>query len=211
MSTEGGTPESTPDRTPDGTGRRKHPRLAVASVAAAVLLAGGGGAYWAATAGDGEGPKTAGPPGGDGSPPPLALDGHRAPGSSQGIAVGEPDPNGVRYRAAGKLPDGPRTAPVRLPRGEVSREEVASLAKALSVPGSPGWSRGVAGGRRSGRERADAPGEPEGPGQLGVLALRDAGRRGVRGALGRGEGAGQGPGSRPRGGGRLPAVPQRLR
>ncbi|MEU7109955.1 hypothetical protein ABZ951_33685 [Streptomyces sp. NPDC046215] len=143
MSTEGGTPESTPDRTPDGTGRRKHPRLAVASVAAAVLLAGGGGAYWAATAGDGEGPKTAGPPGGDGSPPPLALDGHRAPGSSQGIAVGEPDPNGVRYRAAGKLPDGPRTAPVRLPRGEVSREEVASLAKALSVPGSPRLEQGV--------------------------------------------------------------------
>ncbi|MFI1967799.1 hypothetical protein [Streptomyces cinnamoneus] len=136
MSTEGGTPGGTP-----GKRRRKHSPLAVASVAAAVLLAGGGGAYWASTASDGGG-GGGGEPGtsaADSSPPPLALDGYgRAPGSSgPGIAVGEPDPGGVRYRATGKLPDGPRTAAVYLPAREVTREEVADLAKALNVQGVP--------------------------------------------------------------------------
>ncbi|MGK5729906.1 hypothetical protein [Streptomyces sp. URMC 124] len=133
MSTEGGSPE--------GKQQRKRSRLAVASVAAAVLLAGGGGAYWAATASEGDGGKGGGTAGGESSPPPLALDVPSAGGPAgsphQGIAVGEPDPGGVRYRAEGKLPDGPRTAPVRLPKGEVSREDVARLAEALHVPGTP--------------------------------------------------------------------------
>ncbi|MGW1075321.1 hypothetical protein [Streptomyces sp. NPDC002537] len=144
MSTEGGTPESNPDRTPDPKGRRRHPRLAVASVAAAVLLAGGGGAYWASTAADGTDSGTSGGAGADGSPPPLVLDGYRSGGgSSHGIAVGEPDPRGVRYRAEGQLPDGPRKAPVYLSEGEVGKDEVASLAKALSVPGAPRLEQGV--------------------------------------------------------------------
>ncbi|WP_367139976.1 MULTISPECIES: hypothetical protein [Streptomyces] len=132
MSTEGGTPE--------GKRQRKRSRLAVASVAAAVLLAGGGGAYWAATAWEDDGGKGGSTPGGEGSPPPLALDAPSAggpTGPSQGIAVGEPDPGGVRYRAEGKLPGGPRTAAVRLPEGEVGRAEVASLAAALHVSGTP--------------------------------------------------------------------------
>ncbi|MGK5544668.1 hypothetical protein ACSNOH_08050 [Streptomyces sp. URMC 127] len=131
MSTEGGSSE--------GKRQRKRSRLAVASVAAAVLLAGGGGAYWAATSSGGDGGKGGGAPGGEGSPPPLALDAPAAgpTGPSQGIAVGEPDPNGVRYRAEGKLPEGPRTAAVRLPEAEVSRERVASLAAALHVSGTP--------------------------------------------------------------------------
>ncbi|ARZ70493.1 hypothetical protein SMD11_4900 [Streptomyces albireticuli] len=144
MSTEGGTPESTPDRTPGREERRRHPRLAVASVAAAVLLAGGGGAYWASTAADGKGGKDAsGAPGREGSPPPLALDGYHRGGPAQGIAVGEPDPHGVRYRTGGKLPSGPRSAAVRLPADSVTREAVAALAKALSVPGAPRLEQGV--------------------------------------------------------------------
>ncbi|MFI1796030.1 hypothetical protein ACH427_01535 [Streptomyces sp. NPDC020379] len=145
MSTEGGTPDSSgpADRTPDPKGRRKHPRLAVASVAAAVLLAGGGGAYWASTASDGDS-KASGGPGGDGSPPPLALDGYRTGGgSSQGIAVGEPDPNGVRYRAEGQLPEGPRKAAVYPPGDQVGKDRVAALAKALSVQGAPRLEGGV--------------------------------------------------------------------
>ncbi|GGR02051.1 membrane protein [Streptomyces netropsis] len=130
VSTEGGTPDS--------KRRRKHSPLAVVSVAAAVLLAGGGGAYWATTAADG---KDASPPGGTGAPAPLALDGYGRSGGgsgpSRGIAVGEPDPNGTRYRAEGKLPDGPRTAPVYLPGREVDRSEVAALAKVLKVAGTP--------------------------------------------------------------------------
>jgi hypothetical protein len=144
VSTEGGTPDSTPDHPQDRKGQRKHPRMAVVSVAAAVLLAGGGGAYWASTAADGKGSGAAGTPGGEATPPPLALDGyHQGGGPSQGIAVGEPDPNGVRYRAEGKLPAGPRTAPVYLPKDDVTREEVASLAKALDVKGTPQLDQGV--------------------------------------------------------------------
>ncbi|GAA3066890.1 hypothetical protein GCM10020000_58900 [Streptomyces olivoverticillatus] len=76
---------------------------------------------------------------GPGLPAPLALDGYGqgSNGPSQGIAVGEPDPNGVRYRADGKLPDGPRTAPVYLPGREVAQSEVAALAKTLQVQGIP--------------------------------------------------------------------------
>ncbi|MFI9200736.1 hypothetical protein [Streptomyces sp. NPDC053048] len=130
----GSTPGGGPDKR-----QRKHSTLAVASVAAAVLLAGGGGAYWASTASDGDGGGAAG----DGaSPPPLALDGWTSGtaargDTSRGIAVGEPDPHGVRYRAAGTLPDGPRTAPVHLPEREVSSGDVAALAKALDVRGTP--------------------------------------------------------------------------
>ncbi|MCD9142083.1 hypothetical protein [Streptomyces albireticuli] len=144
MSTEGGTPDSTPDRTPGRGERRRRPRLAVASVAAAVLLAGGGGAYWASTAaGGGGGEDTSGAPGREGSPPPLALDGYHRGGPAQGIAVGEPDPHGVRYRAEGKLPSGPRSAAVRLPSESVTRDAVAALAGALSVPGAPRLEQGV--------------------------------------------------------------------
>ncbi|MBF6052057.1 hypothetical protein AF335_01105 [Streptomyces eurocidicus] len=145
VSTEGGTPESTPDRAPGRKERRRHPRLAVASVAAAVLLAGGGGAYWASTAADGKsgGKDAAGSPGRDGSPPPLALDGYHRGGPGQDIAVGEPDPHGVRYRAEGKLPTGPRSAAVRLPADTVTEDAVAALAKALSVSGAPRLEQGV--------------------------------------------------------------------
>ncbi|MFJ4003444.1 hypothetical protein ACIPWL_08320 [Streptomyces sp. NPDC090023] len=117
------------------------PRTAVivASVAAAVLLVGGGGAWLAAGAGE----KQAGA-GSTGTPPPLALDG--GPGSGgAGIAVGEPDPNGgVHYVVGGELPDGPRSAPVQVTEGEVGKDAVARLAKALGVDGAPvadgdGW------------------------------------------------------------------------
>ncbi|MFF4405617.1 hypothetical protein ACFY2W_19695 [Streptomyces sp. NPDC001262] len=139
MSTEGATPGSTPEKP-----RRKHSPLAVASVAAAVLLAGGGGAYWASTAGGG-GADRSGGSGDSSSPPPLALDGYGRAGGGpqQGIAPGEPDPHGVRYRAAGKLPDGPRNAPVYLPGREVTRDEVTALATALKVQGTPRLVNGV--------------------------------------------------------------------
>ncbi|TLS39933.1 hypothetical protein FE633_44280 [Streptomyces montanus] len=111
--------------------------MAVASVAAAVLLIGGGGAYIATTAsGGGDDRGGSGTPGGDGTPPPLALDGYTESGTN-GIAPGEPDPNGVTYRADGKLPDGPSSAPVYRAKGEVTAAEVAALAKALDVEGKP--------------------------------------------------------------------------
>ncbi|MEU6390241.1 hypothetical protein [Streptomyces sp. NPDC046939] len=130
---------STEEQTQD-----RHPRrrtLAVASVAAAVLLAGGGGAYLAAqnTSGGGGEPRTDGV-GGDGTPPPLALDGYAQggePGTTNGIAPGEPDPNGTRYRASGDLPKGPGEAPVYRAEGQVTAAEVAALAKALGVDGTP--------------------------------------------------------------------------
>ncbi|MGW1843279.1 hypothetical protein [Streptomyces sp. NPDC001966] len=129
----------------DVTGPRRRSPLAVASVAAAVLLAGGGGAYWAATAAGGDG-KSGGSAddGGRRTPPPLSLDRPSgAPASpeapSRGIAPGEPDPSGGRvvYRASGKLPEGPRTAAVRHAVGTVSAAEVARLAKALKLAGTP--------------------------------------------------------------------------
>ncbi|MFF6784815.1 hypothetical protein [Streptomyces sp. NPDC012510] len=115
--------------------RRRRSPVAVASVAAAVLLVGGGGALLAATASGGDAGGS-GSPGGDGTPPPLALDGS-AHGGSNGIAPGEPNPNGVRYRAAGDLPDGPDSAPVYSVEGQVTAAEVARLAKALGVEGRP--------------------------------------------------------------------------
>ncbi|MFJ8849401.1 hypothetical protein [Streptomyces sp. NPDC102437] len=129
----------------DVTGPRRRSPLAVASVAAAVLLAGGGGAYWAATAADGDGRSgDSTDDGGRRTPPPLALDRHPgAPAASEapsrGIAPGEPDPSGGRvvYRASGKLPEGPRTAAVRHAVGTVSAAEVARLAKALKLAGTP--------------------------------------------------------------------------
>ncbi|MFE5245624.1 MULTISPECIES: hypothetical protein [unclassified Streptomyces] len=126
----------------DVTGpRRRRTRIAVASVAAAVLLAGGGAAYWASTA-SGEAAPGLLPDPGAGSPPPLSLDaaadgGPSAP--SQGIAPGEPDPHGggVVYLADGKLPEGPGTAAVHRAEGAVTAAEVARLAVALGVEGTP--------------------------------------------------------------------------
>ncbi|MFI8187882.1 hypothetical protein ACIF8T_03595 [Streptomyces sp. NPDC085946] len=109
----------------------------VASVAAAVLLVGGGGAYLAANAfGGADSGTSSGAPAGDGTPPPLVLDGHTE-GGTNGIAPGEPDPYGATYRAGAPLPDGPDSAPVYRARGEVTEEEVARLAEALGVDGTP--------------------------------------------------------------------------
>ncbi|MET7702053.1 hypothetical protein [Streptomyces sp. NPDC005485] len=118
--------------------RRRHSPVAVVSVAAAVLLVGGGGAYFATTAaGNGtDGNGAARTPGGDGTPPPLALDGYTE-GGGPGIAVGEPNPYGATYHADGKLPGGPDSAPVYRSKGEVTKAEVARLAKALAVTGTP--------------------------------------------------------------------------
>ncbi|MGW0707830.1 hypothetical protein ACWD4G_18025 [Streptomyces sp. NPDC002643] len=120
-----------------GEPRPRRSRVAVAAVAAAVLLVGGGGAYLATSGFDGNGDSGgSAAPGGDGTPPPLALDGY-ASGGSNGIAPGEPDPHGVTYRADGELPDGPESAPVYAVEGEVTAAEVARLAKALGVEGTP--------------------------------------------------------------------------
>ncbi|MFF4747072.1 hypothetical protein QRN89_09030 [Streptomyces chengbuensis] len=120
---------------PEGTVVRRLRRspLAVASVAAAVLLAGGGGAWLATTASDGGG----GAPGTDPKPPPLALDG------GTGIAVGEPGPHGVEYRARTALPDGPGSAHLWKVNGTVGKAQVEALARALGVPGPPRLQGGV--------------------------------------------------------------------
>ncbi|MEE1759302.1 hypothetical protein [Streptomyces sp. SP18BB07] len=141
------SPQSDPAARP-GRSQRSRSRLVVASVVAAVLVVGGGGALLASTSSGGSGGGS-GSPGGDGTPPPLALDGY-AGGGSNGIAPGEPDPNGVTYRAAGDLPDGPGSAAVHLVKGEVTAAEVARLAKALGVEGKPtaegeAWRVGAAG------------------------------------------------------------------
>ncbi|QKV95404.1 hypothetical protein HUT19_29775 [Streptomyces sp. NA02950] len=129
MSTdETDTPQSPDDDHPRP--RRRSP-LAVVSVAAAVLVAGGGGAYWASTAADGSGTAHR-----DGSPKPLALDAYPSAGH-EGIAPGEPDPSGGRYVTEEKLPDGPDSAPVYLSDPKVTKSDVARLAEALDVPGSP--------------------------------------------------------------------------
>ncbi|MFH8660506.1 hypothetical protein [Streptomyces afghaniensis] len=122
-----------------GSGRSRTPAI-IASVAAAVLLIGGGGAWLAANASGGSGGgATSGAPGGDDTPPPLALDGYSesAPGGGNGIAPGEPNPYGATYRVDGPLPDGPGEAPVYRARGQVTEEDVARLAKALGVEGTP--------------------------------------------------------------------------
>ncbi|NGO44196.1 hypothetical protein [Streptomyces ureilyticus] len=128
----------------DETGhpRRRRSVAVAASVVAAVLLVGGGGAYFATTASDGGGADDrggSGTPGGQAEPPPLALDGYTESGSGEpnGIAPGEPDPNGTKYRLQGKAPEGPSSAPVYHTKGEVAAAEVADLAKALGVPGKP--------------------------------------------------------------------------
>ncbi|MET9499747.1 hypothetical protein [Streptomyces sp. NPDC006552] len=141
---------STEEQTQDRHQRRR--TLAVASVAAAVLLAGGGGAYLATSAsGGGEDQHTGA--GDSGTPPPLALDGYArggGPGTTNGIAPGEPDPNGTRYKATGTLPDGPGEAPVYRATGTVTAAEVATLAAAFDVHGTPrlvdgAWRLGPAG------------------------------------------------------------------
>lgn len=137
------TPEGENPRTPEAESprpRRRSP-LAIASVAAAVLLAGGGGAYWASTAAGG-GTQDPGAAQKDGSPKPLALDGFASTGA-EGIAPGEPNPYGRQYKAEGKLPDGPESAPVYRTGAKVSKAEVARLAKALDVAGTPRADHGV--------------------------------------------------------------------
>ncbi|WP_411770557.1 hypothetical protein [Streptomyces gramineus] len=114
--------------------RRRSP-LVVASVAVAVLLAGGGGAYVAASGGSGGGSREGAGASGGSAPPPLALDGYSS--GVNGIAPGEPDPYGTTYRADGRLPDGPGSAAVYRPAGEVPKDRVAALAKALGVEGAP--------------------------------------------------------------------------
>ncbi|GAA0625632.1 hypothetical protein [Streptomyces crystallinus] len=123
--------EHTQEESPQGRTRRSP--FVLATVAAAVLVAGGGGAYWASTASGGS-PAADGKAGAgaDPSPPPIGLDSGR-----EGIAPGEPDPNGVVYRAEGKLPDGPAKAAVYRPGGTVGEAEVAKLAKALGIDGPP--------------------------------------------------------------------------
>lgn len=124
--------------------------LATLSVVGTVLLACGGTAAVLAAQHDGGGADGApagrtstGPASPGGAPaPPLALDEVDGPApsagsGSAGIAPGEPDPNGVRYRAEGPLPEGPASAPVYRPSGTVTREDVTRLAKALGVEGSP--------------------------------------------------------------------------
>ncbi|MGY4921439.1 hypothetical protein [Streptomyces sp. 900105755] len=116
--------------------RRRSPALVIASVAAAVLLVGGGSAYLAANTGSGSGGGTASGASGRATPPPLALDGYSS-GGGNGIAPGEPNPYGVTYKASGTLPAGPGSAAVYQPSGEVSKDRVAALAKALGIEGAP--------------------------------------------------------------------------
>ncbi|MFM9627708.1 hypothetical protein ACKI10_08815 [Streptomyces galilaeus] len=137
--TAGGSPGDDADHAdhaPEG-GRRRSSVL-VASVAAAVLVVGGGGAYLAASAGGGTDGSAGAPSSGGSTPPALVLDDYAAasePGN--GIAPGEPNPYGVTYRADGALPDGPASASVYWAKGEVTRAEVARLAGALGVEGTP--------------------------------------------------------------------------
>ncbi|WP_432195358.1 hypothetical protein [Streptomyces sp. bgisy027] len=130
------TPTHGPDD-PHGGARRRSPAI-IASVAAAVLLIGGGGAYLAAnTSGGSDGGTSSGAPGGD-TPPPLHLDGYtESGGGTGGIAPGEPNPYGATHKADGDLPDGPGSAAVYRAGGEVAAAEVARLAEALGVDGTP--------------------------------------------------------------------------
>ncbi|WP_406446105.1 hypothetical protein OHB14_43800 [Streptomyces sp. NBC_01613] len=135
---DGDVPDATPDPEAEHPrpARRRSPVL-IASVAAAVMLVGGGGAYLAASASSGSGGRTnAGASGDDSTPPPLALDGY-SEGGTNGIAPGEPNPYGVTYKVDGSLPDGPDSAPVYRVSGEVTKDEVARLAKALGLTGTP--------------------------------------------------------------------------
>lgn len=129
-----------PENDVTGPRRRRSP-LAVASVAAAVLLTGGGAAYWASTASGDDGGTDTGRAAvaGDGTPPLLTLDRTDSPSAPPGIAPGEPDPHGggTVYRASGELPDGPGEAAVHRATGTVTSAEVARLAKALGLAGTP--------------------------------------------------------------------------
>jgi hypothetical protein len=118
-------------------GRRKSSVLAGA-VAAAVLIVGGG-AYLAASAVGGGGGDGGAGAAGSASPGVLVLDGYPGGGTggTSGVAPGEPNPYGTAYRASGPLPGGPRSASVYWAEGEVTREEVARLAKALGLEGMP--------------------------------------------------------------------------
>ena len=120
--------EDTTDN-PNPTERRRRTPLVVASMAAAVLLAGGGAAYWASSASSSEDAPAGSAAKGD--PPPLALDGY----TGGGIAAGEPNPQGASYRAVEKLPEGPDSAPVYRPKGQIGQDAVIRLAKALDVAG----------------------------------------------------------------------------
>ncbi|WP_329278028.1 hypothetical protein [Streptomyces sp. NBC_01451] len=145
-----GTTEAAPaESDAERPSRRRSPVL-VASVAAAVLLVGGGGAYLTTSlaGGSGDDDRTdTSAPGGDGTtPPPLALDGYTGGGTgdtggTNGIAPGEPDPNGVTYRADGALPAGPASAPVyttaKNGEGTITAAQVTRLAQALGVEGKP--------------------------------------------------------------------------
>ncbi|MFJ5971807.1 hypothetical protein [Streptomyces sp. NPDC093060] len=120
--------------TGERSGRRRS-SMVVVSVAAAVLLVGGGGAILSVNHGS-DGRTGVGGSGGGGTPPPLVLDGW-AQGGTGDIAPGEPDPYGATYVAAAKLADGPGSAPVYAPKGEVGKDDVARLAKALGIDGTP--------------------------------------------------------------------------
>ncbi|WP_435611712.1 hypothetical protein [Streptomyces sp. bgisy159] len=154
----------------DAPAGRHRSRLMVGMVAVAVMVVGGGGAYLAAGAGGGGGHGGVGAPSAQGTPPVLALDGYAAGAgeSGNGIAPGEPNPYGVVYEADGTLPEGPESAVVRWARGEVGKDAVARLAKALGVTGTPVaagdvWRVGGDGGDRDGsgpvlRVNRQAPG-----------------------------------------------------
>ncbi|MFC5637007.1 hypothetical protein [Streptomyces bullii] len=114
---------------------RRRSAAVIASVAAAVLLVGGGGAYLATSASGGsDGRTSSGAPGGDDTPPPLLLDGYSG---GNGVAPGEHNPYGATYRADGTLPQGPGSAAVYRATGRVTQDEVARLARALGVDGTP--------------------------------------------------------------------------
>ncbi|MDT9684541.1 hypothetical protein RND61_21140 [Streptomyces sp. TRM76323] len=128
----------TENSTDTGPGRRRRP-FAVALVAAAVLAAGGG-TYLAV---DRSGGGTAAAPAeGRGAGPALSPS---PGGTSPGVAPGEPDPGGDDpYRLVGTLPKAPETAHAYRMRVKVTEADVARLAKALNVPGTPvkgpvGW------------------------------------------------------------------------
>ncbi|WP_225831088.1 hypothetical protein [Streptomyces sp. NK08204] len=150
---EGAAPQDGDPGEGAGGRSRRRSSAAVVAVAAAVLLVGGGGAYVAADDG-GNGRANHSAPGDGVTPPPLTLDGW-VPGA----------PYGVTYVAGGALPQGPGSAPVYTPGGEVGRAAVARLAKALGVAGTPVAEGGVwrVGGGRDGfgpalQVNRDAPG-----------------------------------------------------
>ena len=114
-------------------GVRRRPPVLVAAVVAAVLVVGGGAYLGASALGRDGGSAGAGA---SGTPGVLTLDGYGGSGTG-GVAPGEPNPYGAAYRASGTLPDGPGSAPVYRAEGEIARSDVARLAKALGVDGTP--------------------------------------------------------------------------